>query len=74
MVKPWVKNLFADILRDNVAAYRLSNDHGVTKHRTELIYEVAERIEDRCTAMGVDVPDDLQKVISIHCFKYNALA
>jgi hypothetical protein len=74
MVKAWVKNLFTDILCDNVAAYRSSNDHGESKDRTEVIFEVAERIEDRCTAMGIDIPDDLCKVISIHCFKYNTLA
>ena len=62
----WVFPLFRTILVNRCDDYLNSSDRGTDKGRSKLITEVAKDITDIAQQTGENIPDDLEKVISLH--------
>ena len=62
----WVLPSFRAILVNRCDDYLNSSDRGTDKGRSKLITEVAKDITDIAQENGENIPDDLEKVISLH--------
>src|ERR1700727_1430358 len=62
----WVFPLFRTILVNHCDDYLNSSDCGTDKGWSKLSTKVAKDITDIAQQMGETIPDDLEKVISLH--------
>jgi hypothetical protein len=66
MGKTWVLPGFKNILVESSNEYLKSTDKGKDKARTSLIVRVAGKIRQAVEETNDSLPDDLEKVKSIH--------
>ena len=62
----WALPSFKTILVNRCDDYLNSSDHGTDKAHSTLITEVAKDITDIAQQREENIPDDLEKVISLH--------
>lgn len=65
----WVLPSFRTILVNHCNDYLNSSDRGTDKARSKLITEVAKDITDIAQQREENIPDDLEKVISLHILR-----
>jgi hypothetical protein len=70
MVKKWVTPSFRAILVAHSQEYLDSNNLGKDKHRTNLIQQVAEEIQESAAESSETVPPNLHKVCCL-CAGHN---
>lgn len=62
----WVLPSFRTILGDHCDDYLNSSDRGTDKTRSKLITQVAKDIADIAREREEKIPDELEKVVSLH--------
>ena len=69
----WVLPSFRTILANRCDDYLNSSDRGTDKARSKLITKVAKDITDIAQQREENIPDDLEKVISLHMLLLNSI-